>query len=320
MERSEHEKSLRLVQDAKVKIEKQLLSTNKDQLQAALLNEIKDDELFKELVATYKQDYDYMDFLTLYEIYKNKKLCENCQGLNFCKQSSKGLALDYDGQSIIYKPCHYKEGQENIKSHLKNIVYSTADFDSELPDLLDVDVSNNDKIQVIKFIRDNESNQGFYLYGPPGVGKTFLLLATMKYYLNLGYKCAFVRMNDLYFTLSKIVKSYDSDDQQIFSNILLKLSKVDILFIDDIGVEQINTDIRDLFLLPLLNNRMEHKRLTFFTSNVAITDLHKRYSINTYGQSDNQTVGQYAEERIKALAKPLRVSGTQSQRHDIPMM
>jgi|GEM_PF-2527348 len=296
---------------------KGLSDVNVDKLKKEILSQIQENPLYDALIEEYETKGYTMDFLTFYEIYKNRLLCQDCSGLSFCKQSQKGIRMTYNG-SLVYQPCPYLNEKEVIKQGFEGLVYSTYEFDQALPTFESVDLTKTVKMETINYVLIGGRNlkQGFYLYGPPGVGKTYLMLATMQYYLKEGYKCAFVRMNDLYIKISKLLTSKSENDKQLLNNTFLKLKNVDVLFVDDIGIEQIDMEFRDSFLMPLLNNRMEKGLLTFFTSNVPINELHQRYQINQYGVPNDLTKGQYIEERIMALAKLFHISDQASLRHE----
>ena len=56
-------------------------------------------------------------------------------------------------------------------------------------------------------------------------------------------------------------------------------------------------------LLSLLDYRMEHKLLTFFTSNYKIPELKQRYTLN------EPMAAERIEERIRTLAQEVFMSG-----------
>ena len=56
------------------------------------------------------------------------------------------------------------------------------------------------------------------------------------------------------------------------------MKNTEILFIDDIGAENLTTWARDEVLCPILQYRMDNNLTTFLTSNFDIADLEKHLS------------------------------------------
>lgn len=292
-------------------------------LQKELHNKYKDDPLYAQIAEKYKTKGYKLEYIDFIEIYQNNKLCEGCNGLFMCKQKNKGFRLDFNGKEMIYSGCKYMQEKDQLKKTFKNLVYSTFEFEQPLPKLTDIEVKGEDRMAISKYmmelIKDYQVGefraQGFYLHGSPGVGKTFVMQAFMNALMELGYKCAYVAVNELYLKIQKAIYSYDNDDAQTINNLFLKLKNVEFLFIDDIGIEKADMNFRDTFLMPLLDIRMKLEKPTFFTSNVSIEELNKHYRINTGQTPNNITKGNYVEERVKALAKQFELVGDKSKRY-----
>ena len=78
-----------------------------------------------------------------------------------------------------------------------------------------------------------------------------------------------------------------------------KIKNTPLLFIDDIGAENVTAWSRDEILCTILQYRMDNKLCTFFTSNLNIEDLEKHLSITKEG---NEIVkARRITERIKQL-------------------
>jgi len=103
--------------------------------------------------------------------------------------------------------------------------------------------------------------------GPTGVGKTFLGKAVAHQGCLMGYSALAVRLSRLFEELSiaqgdgSIVKIYDS------------LKRIDILVIDDFGLDVLN-DQQRRFFLEILEDRYENKS-TIITSQTPIKHWHQ---------------------------------------------
>lgn len=148
--------------------------------------------------------------------------------------------------------------------------------------------------------------KGLYLYGEMGIGKTFLMKRFAKMLAEAGNKVAFVNLS----SLTSIIKSTFSKGNEEYFEIQNLLSRVNYLFIDDIGAEKVTSWFRDDFLFPLLNERMEHKKITFFSSNYSHDKLAKKQSITTGTTYKDYYNSNRLMSRIKALSKEVKIQGT----------
>ena len=67
-------------------------------------------------------------------------------------------------------------------------------------------------------------------------------------------------------------------DNEAMEELLAKIAKAKVVVFDDIGGESVTAWSRDDVLLPLLDERMNSHRLTYFTSNYTMAELQQRYS------------------------------------------
>lgn len=144
---------------------------------------------------------------------------------------------------------------------------------------------------------------GVYLFGKPGVGKSYLLACLANELAKQNKSVAYIN------TPSLMVRLKNGFEQYQQRRILLEqIYGVDYLFLDDIGAEQINAYNRDEVLLPILEQRLEQGKLTFFSSNYDMRQLEKVYTTDTYGKEDPIRAARILS-RLNALCKPLEVSG-----------
>ncbi len=111
--------------------------------------------------------------------------------------------------------------------------------------------------------------KGLYLYGGYGIGKTFILKKAVEKILKYGSKVAFLNVSQFQAFVYNCMDAKNSD----FKSHIKQFSEVPYLFLDDIGGESISAYFRDTILFGILNTRMEHKRVTFFSSNYSLEEL-----------------------------------------------
>lgn len=159
--------------------------------------------------------------------------------------------------------------------------------------------------EFMPYLSDKYPTKGLYMYGKMGIGKTFLAKRFAKKLAELGKEIAFVNLS----SLSSKLKSAFSTSSDKISYIIGLLKHVEFLFIDDIGAEQITEWFRDDILFSVLNFRMEHQKITFFTSNYPIEELEKIQAKTAKEKYRDFNKAKRLIERIKALAKPVLIFG-----------
>lgn len=119
--------------------------------------------------------------------------------------------------------------------------------------------------------------KSFYVYGSVGCGKTHLLCALLRE-TSYGTSSRFVTSEDL---LSMIKDSYnqpftprwiqgeDDDGEARRDNIITHLCDVDILAIDDLGLERITEWSMSMMRL-IINTRYNDMRRTYISSNMSL--------------------------------------------------
>lgn len=234
-------------------------------------------------------------------------ICEHCKGLMECKQKKVGqyleMSLDQDGIiDFSINECLYSLKLKQELQHERNYVYHHLSTEQLKIDLTNLTLENESYeykaliSEIAKLLVKDNSKKGLYLFGVPGVGKSYLAAGISNYYAKHNKSCAFLHMP----TFISELKLYFNDNEA-FRKFLNQIQKVDVLVLDDIGGENITLWSRDDILLPILNERMEQKKLTFFTSNYTIEDLKERY-FQTNNKIYDPIGGERLIERINVLA------------------
>ena len=143
----------------------------------------------------------------------------------------------------------------------------------------------NDCSDIIKdyFIQKKYNDNGLFLFGTFGVGKTYSMYALAKYFLARQID---VRVINLPSLLNIIRASFSKQEAQDSSGNseyafvkdmsgIEKLIKTKILIIDDIGAEKPSDWVAET-LYYLINSRYEDDGVTIFTSNLKLGKLKEK--------------------------------------------
>lgn len=108
------------------------------------------------------------------------------------------------------------------------------------------------------------SDKGLFLLGPPGVGKTHVVVAVLKaIVLRTGATAMFYDTRDL---LRVIRSTYDPIVRATETEVLRPVMQADVLVLDDLGAEKTSEWVEETLNL-IVNSRYNERRLTLFTSN-----------------------------------------------------
>jgi DNA replication protein DnaC len=146
-----------------------------------------------------------------------------------------------------------------------------------------------------KVLNHPENAYGVFVYGNVGIGKTYTTIALANEFAKRDKLVAFVNCADIGY---KLKQGFDLPNS-VNDEIVNKMKEADVLFLDDIGAEDEKIWFYNNYLLIILNYRMDHNKLTFFTSNLSIDALNKKFS-NLMHKSFN---AERLIERIRALTK-----------------
>ncbi len=138
-----------------------------------------------------------------------------------------------------------------------------------------------------------KGDKSLILYGPVGVGKTYLLSSMAKEIIDRGYSLIYLSALQLIKRLFDI--RYKNFNEQPKTEIEDLLYDCDVLMIDDLGTEN-STDNNISLLFDLLNDRIQRKKTTIISTNIDIEDLSSQYDARI-------------SSRIKGEFEPIRFFG-----------
>jgi primosomal protein DnaI len=258
----------------------------------------------------------------LLEYLRQDAICAACQGFERC-----GKAGDMQGFVQVLEP--YK-GQvsvsvERCQPFLDFMAKKRVNRYSSMAGMMEFDqtfrFSNYPSEQankhpgLMKFAKDfarkyepsgaREAQSGAYLFGPPGVGKTHLMLAVFNELRDRGVPCLVVRSDSLFDRMRHMIA--DSQDLEPF---LETLATVPVLGVDEFAQERAN-DFTMEKLFRIINHRFHAKLPTWFTSNYAPPDAYRKN-----GDDVNDTVAPL-RSRVMAMCKFDKLDGPDARQRNL---
>ncbi len=175
---------------------------------------------------------------------------------------------------VYYRPTKEKAielKKARIRDHLKF-------YDSEVyiqdASLAQFDCFNQERIRAyetaqyfLDHYKVNQYEQGMYIHGSYGTGKSYLLSAIAQELADRGVMVLFVYMPDLTRSLKQGMNEGNLEER------INKLKKADVLMMDDFGGENVSTWFRDEVLIPVLQYRLSAQLPVFMSSNYTHTQI-----------------------------------------------
>lgn len=240
------------------------------------------------------------------------KRCDHCAGLPYCTQAIKGCYMDLYVDGLLdftLCSCHYTKEKKQALAHQSRYLVSHLSEEQLMIDLSTIDITKESAAyktsiaHIAALLQQEQPQKGLYLWGKPGAGKSYLAAGIANHYAKLKQNVAFVSVPKLIAELKLLFQEREAMERK-----LKRLERADVLVLDDIGSESITAWSRDEVLLPLLDQRMEQHRLTFFTGNYRMDECKERY-VTTGNQMSEPMAAERLADRIRALADPEFIKG-----------
>ncbi|MCQ2442635.1 MAG: ATP-binding protein [Oscillospiraceae bacterium] len=126
--------------------------------------------------------------------------------------------------------------------------------------------------------------QNLMLFGPPGVGKTFLSAAIARVVSERGFSVVYDTAIQIFSQFE--MEKFTHDPESIKST--QRYLSCDLLILDDLGSEFLSPMVQTT-LYHLINARLVSNRCTVISTNLTLTDIDTRYS----RQSASRLKGEY---------------------------
>lgn len=154
-------------------------------------------------------------------------------------------------------------------------------------------------LSVCRQLVDNfqSSFTNLLLYGDVGVGKTFLTHCIARELLKQGYSVLYFGAASLFDILSDQAFHRDEDASDRYSHIL----NCDLLIIDDLGTELVNTfTVSSLF--TVLNERLLLRKATVISTNLSFNQIETQYSERIASRINS------SYQLVKMFGKDIRIN------------
>lgn len=280
---------------------------------------------YQEIIQNILNDPDVKEFISVHEEEVTQEVLENSYAKfhEFIKERDarkQGVSVKNPGMEpvlvmnvgyvdVSYRPTQEfmrlrkeKEMQNRVKAMNmpKNIVEAT--FKN-----LIITVERQEVVQEVLnviegIVSRKEFQQGLYLSGPFGVGKTYLFGAMANELATHGFITTLVHVPSLSFEMKQAIQDGAVKEK------LDVLKSAHVLMLDDIGAESNTAWFRDEILGIILQYRMLQELPTFFTSNFTLNELEEHFSQTQRGEYEPLKAKRLME-RVRFLAKEVVFNG-----------
>ncbi|WP_251716945.1 primosomal protein DnaI [Lactobacillus agrestimuris] len=208
---------------------------------------------------------------------------------------------------VRYRPTEEKIDRDrelSTKRHLELIDLPERLHDVKLSEIDFSDERKSVMADIQTFLAKytkNPHQQGLYLSGNFGVGKTYILAGLANQIAAMGKQVIFLHVPTF---IAGLTSHFEDNSLQ---KEIRRVSDCDLLILDDIGAESLSQWSRDDVLGVILQARMDNSLPTFFSSNFDFERLEEHFA-ETRNAIDPVKAARLMQ-RVRYLAKEVVVSG-----------
>lgn len=302
-------KNEKSVKETLEKVQNDLSLEQGEDLFASLLSDQKVMQNFLSLGFSTEDVKDYLIPLSEYQV--SLHACAHCKNVNACQNSiphfTYQLAVEDDGSlGLRMGRC-----EKILEKELAASRFLLRDFPEEwLLKFKEEPMTRNRKEVTLAYAKMNASKPFLYIKGALGTGKSFQAALLALAFVRRGEEAAFISCPKRFETIMKSVSDYKNPNA--FRDLFTKLLEVPLLVLDDFGAEYKTAKERDLFLLPLLEERRKEGKFVIFTSRESYQDIAKEYGQISFGQKQGLRMKECMEAGLAKEIEILRPSLTSS--------
>lgn len=199
---------------------------------------------------------------------------------------------------------YYK--MSNIESLLERENFDTFDLNIFSEDIEEgeevsayeniIDIFNASRRFIEDF--DIDSTKNLLFYGTTGLGKTFMINSIARELLDLGYTVVYQTAHSLFETVEDYRFNRNKDDSDIYLKYEYLL-KADLLIIDDLGTENINSFTQSE-LFNIINSRNLSNGKMVISTNLTPIDIKNQYSDRIFSRiADSFNIYRFIGEDLR---------------------
>ncbi len=244
---------------------------------------------------------------------REAEACANCPGLSECPNIMQGhcARLTWTGMyvEVSLRSCDKWEAyrqqrrrEKLVEAHYVPKHILAADFEH-----IEQDAGRTRAIEaLIQFCLSvrpgQEGSRGIYLYGPFGVGKSYIMAAAARELAKRDIHSFMVYTPDFFREMKSSIQDHTLQDK------LNVYKQVPVLIFDDIGAETMSPWMRDEVLAPILQYRANENLPTLYTSNYDYDLLEEHLSYSEKGGTE-ELKAKRIMERIRRYTDIYAVKG-----------
>lgn len=203
--------------------------------------------------------------------------------------------------------------QSNLKHILQEENFETFSFSYYSSNFIDSETGYSSLatiqdayLEAQKFVDTfGKEFHNLFLYGTPGVGKTFLSNCIAKELIDRSYSVVYLSSFQLFDTLAKGTFDKGGQAEKISKHLL----DCDLLIIDDLGTELVNS-FTSSQLFVCLNERLLNRKPTIISTNLTLNDLSNIYSERIFSRiTSNYTLLKLIGDDIRLKKKLMNMEG-----------